>query len=150
MQGVSSSIDYKRMKFSSLESSLQDESNGDIFTFLALINGMLFAFYCLVIFCNNMPSIDAKNAKMPSFDSSRHDDSKELKSILFWSLDGELIQLISCQLFFSIHLCQGRVQGQPSEICKIPSVLWPQVLNVGINRVLVMFVSFILFYQLNC
>ena len=116
MQGVSSSIDHKRMKFSSLESSLRDESNGDIFTFLALIDGMLFAFYCLVIFCNNMPSIDARSAKIAPFDSSRHDDSKKLNFILLWSLDDELIQLILCQLFFSIHFCQGRVHSKVTKI----------------------------------
>ncbi len=91
------------MKFSSLESSLRDESNGDIFTFLALIDGMLFAFYCLVIFCNNMPSIDARSAKIAPFDSSRHDDSNELCFIILQSLVVEILQFLFLLIIYIIR-----------------------------------------------
>ena len=57
---VSLSIGRIRTNNSSLESPLRYASNGGIITFLAPIDGKLFAFYCFEIFAINFPSIDAR------------------------------------------------------------------------------------------
>ena len=56
---------------------------------LALIDGMLFTFYRLEIFVNNISSIGARDMKTPPFDAYRHGDSNELLFILIPPIGSE-------------------------------------------------------------
>ena len=60
-----------------LESSLRDALNGGIFIFLVFKDEKLSAFYCLEIFNDCSSNIEAKNMKIPPFDTSCHDGSNK-------------------------------------------------------------------------
>ena len=82
-QDVSPSINCRDMCYSSLDSSLQGALNDGHFMPLASLDGKLFTFKCFEIFANNSLSINARDIKRPPFDASRHDDSNELRFIIF-------------------------------------------------------------------
>ena len=82
-QGVSPSIDHRDTCYSSLDSSRRGASNGRQFMSLAPLDGKIFAFCCFETFANNSLSIDPKDMVRPPFDSSRQDESNELRFIIF-------------------------------------------------------------------
>ena len=82
-QGVSPSIDHRDTYYSSLDSSRRGASNGGQFMSLAPLDGNLFAFCYFEIFANNSLSIDPRDMIRPPFDSSRQDESNELRFIIF-------------------------------------------------------------------
>ena len=97
-QGVTSSIDRRKMNNSSLDSSLRDASNDGIFMALASIDGMLFSFFNFEIFDNNSVSIDASDMKRPPLDAPCYDDSNKLRFILLQLLDAEILRFIVLEL----------------------------------------------------
>ena len=82
-QGVSPPIGRRDIYYSSLDSSRQGASNGGRFMSLASLDGKLFAFYCLEFFENNFLSIEPRDVIRPPFDASRHDESNELRFVIF-------------------------------------------------------------------
>ncbi len=82
-QGVSPSIGRRDFHYISLDSSRRDASNGGRFMSLASLDGKLFAFYCLEIFENNFLSIGPRDVIRPPFDVSCHDESNELRFVIF-------------------------------------------------------------------
>ena len=97
-QGVTSSIDHRKMNNSLLDSSLRDASNGGIFISLTSIDGKLFAFFCLEIFDDSSSSIDASDMIRPPLDAPCYDDSNKLRFILLQSLDAEILRFIVLEL----------------------------------------------------
>ena len=65
------SSDWKKINYSSLESSWWAASNGDIFISLDSMDEKLFVFYCLEIFINNFSFIEYRDINLPPFDAAR-------------------------------------------------------------------------------
>jgi hypothetical protein len=56
---------------------------------LASIDGILFAIYVLETFENNIPSIDARDMKIPIFDAHRYGESNKPKFVLLRPIETE-------------------------------------------------------------
>ena len=66
---VSTTSDWIFIIYDSLESPCQAASNRTIFKSLALMDGKISTFYCLVNFANNSLSIGAKDLKTVQLDA---------------------------------------------------------------------------------
>ena len=94
------------MKYSLLDSSDQDVSNGGKSISLALIDKKLWAFWVLEFFNNSSLSIDAKNMILLPFDAPNYDESNKIYFIFLWSLDSRqmLFKFIAeIQFFWWFH-----------------------------------------------
>ncbi len=109
---VSSSICYREIQHSFLDSPYLDESNGGKYVFLASIDAKLFAFFTFQTFDINFLSIDPRNMGRPPLDPSGFGESNKLCYMFLRSLDIEIMRFNCSKKELPGDFCPPTVQMQ--------------------------------------